>query len=103
MTTDRSTEPQAEACPTHQVTAVLIVTATVPEGVTGQHLAEYLAAFAANRENDLHEDIHDELEAAPMEAQGKGLLSGSLLATAARLVQEVSARPVCLQQGRAGA
>jgi hypothetical protein len=57
---DRSAEQPAEARPRHEVQAVLILTAKVPENVTATHLAQY-AAGLFNGEDDLPEDIRDEL------------------------------------------
>jgi|GEM_PF-3570737 len=57
---DRSAEQPAEARPRHEVQAVLILTADVPENVTATHLAQY-AGGLFNGDDDLPEDIRDEL------------------------------------------
>lgn len=93
---DRSTEPQAEACATHEIAVILIVRADVQEDTTEAHLIEYISAHLENREPspDLHEDIYDELESATMRVRGRGVGKGSMLACAARLVQQDCANAV---------
>lgn len=63
---DRRDEPQADACATHKVAVVLVVEAQVAEGITAEHLAEFVRAPLENRKPDLHEDIYDELTSLPM-------------------------------------
>lgn len=95
--TDRSTEPQAEACATHEIAVILIVRADVQEGTTEGHLIEYVSAHMENREPDpdlLPEAVYDELEGLAMRVRGRGVGKGSMLVCAARLVQQDCANAV---------
>jgi len=91
---DRSIEPQAEPCATHEAVVMLIVRASVQEGTTEAHVIEYISAHLENRDPDLHEDIFDELEGLAMSVHGRGKGAGRLLTCAAALIASDTANAI---------
>lgn len=63
-------QPAAAPCTLHSIAAILVVSASVPEGVEPRHLVDYVAAHLGNRDHGLHEDIVDELTRKPMQVVG---------------------------------
>lgn len=87
-------QPEAEACPSHQVACVLIVSATVAEDITAEQLNEYCAALLTGDTPRMSDDLFGELADMPKRVTSLSGPRGKLLNLAARSVQQHGANEV---------